>query len=115
MSKRPNPNKNDVVIIELDRPRELRFGHKAIKRIAAATGKSMEEMEGGNISFDDIELYLYYGLLSDARQHNEELKLEDMEDLLDEAPTYSHIIEKLQEAFVVSFGGLAEGNAPAGK
>lgn len=112
---RANPNKNDVVILNLDRPRELRYGHKALKKISAATGKSMEEMEEGNINFDDIELYLYYGLLSDARKNNEELKIEDMEDLLDQAPTYAHIMEAMQEAFTVAFGGLTEGNAPAGK
>ena len=30
---------NDVVIIELDRPRELRYGYKAIKKLVAMTGK----------------------------------------------------------------------------
>ena len=38
-------DKNDVVILQLDRPRELRLGHKALKRFSALTGCAMSEME----------------------------------------------------------------------
>ena len=31
------PDENDTVIIELDRPRELKLGHKAMKRFSALT------------------------------------------------------------------------------
>ena len=37
-------DRNDVVILELDRPRELRLGHKALKRFSALTYCSMADM-----------------------------------------------------------------------
>lgn len=103
---------NDVVIIELDRPRELRFGHKAIKTMEAL-GVNITDQQEGDFSVEEIEKIIYCGLLSDARKNGETLKIEDMEDILDQAPSYQHIIDKMQEAFAVAFGGgEQEGNAP---
>lgn len=106
-------DKNDVVIIELDRPRELRYGHKALKTLSALTGKSLDQLEEDTFDMESIEKYLYCGLFSDARANDETLNLEDMEDLLDQAPSYSHIMEKMQAAFSAAFGNMTEGNAPA--
>jgi len=103
---------NDVVIIELDRPRELRFGHKALKTMEAL-GIDVTGMQDGNFKVSDIEKIIYCGLLSEVRRTGENLKLEDMEDLLDQAPSYQHVIEKMEEALSAAFGGGdAEGNAP---
>lgn len=106
-------NKNDVVIIELDRPRELRFGHKALKRLTAITGNSLEDLENVGVDLEQIEKYLYCGLLSDAHAHGETLELSQMEDLLDLAQPYSVVLQKMQEAFSASFGSMSEGNAQA--
>jgi hypothetical protein len=46
----------------------------------------------------------YAGLLSDARENGEILKLDEMEDLLDHADSFKTIMEKLQESFEKSFG-----------
>ncbi|MCP8969725.1 hypothetical protein [Ectobacillus ponti] len=97
-------DKNDVVIIELDRPRELRYGHKALKKLTALTGKGLDKLDTDNFDLEEIEKVLYCGLLSDAKDNNETLKLEDMEDLLDQAPSYGHIMEKMQAAFNLAFG-----------
>ena len=105
---------NDVVIIELDRPRELRFGHKALKTMAAL-GVDMTANQEGEFAVDEIEKIVYCGLLSDARKNGEDLKLEDMEDLLDQAPTYQYIIDKMQEAFAVAFGSVGDAEGNAGK
>jgi predicted RNase H-like HicB family nuclease len=43
-------------------------------------------------------------LLSDAKENGETLKLDEMEDLLDQADSFKEIMEKLQEAFEKSFG-----------
>jgi hypothetical protein len=99
-------NNNDVVIIDLDRPRELRFGHKALKTYTAISGKGIEELGQGEFSLDEIEKLMYCGLIPDARKHGETLNLEDMEDLLDVAP-YEEIIEKMMEALEASFGKMA--------
>lgn len=107
-------DKNDVVIINLDRPRELRYGHKALKKITALTGKTLEDLDFDGSDMEQIEKIIYFGLLSDAKKNNEDLKLEDMEDLLDQAPKYSEIIEKMQQAFDVAFGNfnIDEKNLP---
>lgn len=110
MSK--NKSKNDVVIIDLDRPRELRYGHKALKTMLAMTGKDFDSIDMDNIDLGEVEKYIYCGLLSDAKTNSETLKLEDMEDLLDQAPSFGHVIEKMNEAFTIAFGGLdPEGNS----
>jgi len=101
---------NDVVIINLDRPRELRYGHKALKTLVALTGKSLEEIESAG--FDDLELVeklTFCGLLSDAKRNGETLNLDQMEDLLDCAPSYKHIVESVTAAFAAAFGAKPEG------
>jgi hypothetical protein len=98
--------KNDVVLIELDRVRELRFGHKALKKLMALTGKSLDTFDTDSFDIEELEKVLYCGLLSDAKEHGEVLKLEDMEDLLDQAPSYGELMDKMQEAFQVAFGQM---------
>lgn len=101
---------NDVVIIKLDRPRELRYGHKALKTLVAMTGKTLEEVEQEGFSdLNLVEKFVYCGLLDDAKKRGEDLKLEQMEELLNEAPTYGHIIEKVQNAFMAAFGANPQG------
>lgn len=102
-------DKNDVVMINLDRPRMLWFGHKALKTLGAMTGKSldtlMEDMD--NMDFEDLEKIYYCGLLKDAIMNNEELKLEDMEDLLDHVP-FMDLPKYMQKALGTSFSGTGE-------
>lgn len=99
-------SKNDVVIINLDRPRELRFGHKALKTLTALTGKSLEELDlDDKFDMEELEKIFYCGLLSDARENKETLKLEDMEDLLDLAPMHV-LLNSMQMAFSAAFGQM---------
>lgn len=100
-------DKNDVVIINLDRPRELRYGHKALKKLMAMTGKGLETMDTESLDLEELEKVLYCGLLKDAQENGETLKLEEMEDLLDEAP-FKEIMEKMQLAFQMAFGDFGE-------
>lgn len=101
---------NDIVVINLDRPRVLWFGHKALKTLGALTGKDIDAaMQMENLDLGELEKIMYCGLLTDAKQHNETLNLEDMEDLLDQAP-FGEIIEKMQQAFNASFGNIAGDN-----
>ena len=64
-------SKNDIVIIQLDRPRELRYGHKALKKLVALTGRDIEDLEKGIDDLEEIEKIVYCGLLSHARENNE--------------------------------------------
>lgn len=102
-------NNNDVVIIDLDRPREVRFGHKALKTFQAITNTNMETL-GQDMTFDTVEKLLYCGMLADARKNGETLTLEMVEDLLDEHDIQDSI-EKVSEAMGQAFGGN-EKNAP---
>jgi hypothetical protein len=104
-------DKNDIVIIHLDRPRELRFGHKALKTLGALTGKDIDALTAGNdLDLEDLEKFMYCGLLSDAKANNETLNLEDMEDLLDTI-SFGELVQKMQEAMQKSFGGISDPNS----
>lgn len=102
---------NDVVMIQLDRPRELRYGHKALKKLLAITGRDLESLDLQELDLDELEKYLYCGLLSDARENGETLELAQMEDLLDQAPSFSEMIAKMEAALEKAFPG-AGGNVP---
>lgn len=106
-----NQSNNDVVILDLDRPRELRYGHKGLKMLLAMTGKDIDAIDMENLDLGEIEKYIYCGLQSDAKANGETLTLEQMEDLLDQAPSFNHIIEKMTQAFNIAFGNVnPEGN-----
>lgn len=104
-------NKNDVVIIELDRPRQLWLGHKALKTMSALLGKSLEEMNTGNFSMDEVEKVMYCLMLRDAREHGETLELSQMEDLLDLVP-FGAVAAKMEAAFEAAFPDAVQ--APEG-
>ncbi len=97
-------DKNDIVMIELDRPRMLWFGHKALKTFSALTGKSIDTLKIDSGNLDDLEKIFYCGLLKDARDHGETLELTDMEDLMDLAP-FGELTDALEKAFESAFGG----------
>lgn len=101
---------NDVVIINLDRPRQLKFGHTALKTLVAMTGQTIEEIDQ-NLdvnNFDKLEQLVYCGLLKDAKERNETLDLEKIPELLDEAPSFVHTVEKVVAAWRVAFGAPAQ-------
>lgn len=109
---------SDVVIIHLDRPRELRFGHKALKLLEELTGMSILDVEdilaNGKMSISLVEKFVYAGLQSDAKKNGETLTLDKVEELLDQAQNYQEIIRAVGRAFMAAFGvtgEVAEGNA----
>ena|ERR1700752_428099 len=101
-------NSNNVVVINLDRPREIRFGHSALKNMTASLNISLEnfDIDGGNL--EQVEQIMYFGLLSDARKNGETLKMEDMEGLLDEAESFGEVIEKMTLAINKAFNTASE-------
>ena len=72
-------DKNDVVVLEFDRPRELRLGHKALKRFSALTGCSMADMEQEIQHYDKLTCLLYVMLSQD----DPSLTPEQVDDLCD--------------------------------
>ena len=94
--------KTDIVIIELDRPRELRFGHKALKLIKSMLKKSLMDSikEGINgIEPETLEKILYAGLVGE----DDTLTLEKIEDIIDTTP-YSNLLVKMTEAIHKAYG-----------
>lgn len=94
---------NPIIYITLDRERELRFGHKALKRMSSLTGKTMIDITSEEFSLEELEKVLWCGLISDAEAHGETLKLEDMEDLLDKAPNYISVVNAMNDAMAQAF------------
>ena len=97
MSK--NTDKNNLIVINLDRPRFVKFGHKALKQLGTLTGKKLEEMDENDFDLADLEKIMWCGLQADARENGEQLKLEDMEDLLDSAESFGDIMDRHEPSF----------------
>ncbi len=98
-------DQNDVVILELDRPRELRLGHKALKRFSALTGASMADMKVLLGHYDSVATLLYVMLSQDDK----DLTPEGLDDLIDQAEregrlTISQMMDTVAAAVIASFG-----------
>jgi hypothetical protein len=94
---------NDLIIVELDRPRFLRFGHKSLKKLTLITGWDLDNMENAKFGLEDLEKVMWCGLQQDAIENNEELKYEMMEDLLDKAGSYGDLLDAMNEALAKAF------------
>jgi hypothetical protein len=94
---------NDLIVVHLDRPRFVRFGHKALKQLTKLTGKKLEQMDDNDFDLADLEAIMWCGLQADAQEHGEQLKLEDMEDLLDKASSFYDIMEVMQKGLEQAF------------
>jgi hypothetical protein len=60
-------------------------------------------MDENDFDLADLEKVMWCGLQADAREHGEDLKLEDMEDLLDSAKSFGEIMEVMNKALEQSF------------
>jgi hypothetical protein len=103
LAKTETNDNNDLIVVHLDRPRFVRFGHKALKQLTKLTGKKLEDMDDNDFDLADLEAIMWCGLQADAREHGETLKLEDMEDLLDKAPSFYAIMEVMQKGLEQAF------------
>lgn len=56
---------NTTVILELDRPRELRCGHKALKKFSAMTQCAMDDLQNKVRRYDMLTALLYCMLSAD--------------------------------------------------
>jgi hypothetical protein len=102
-AKSEQTDRNTVVILNLDRPRKLRYGHMALKKMLNILNTTMDEFNLDNFSMDELETILWCGLTNDAIEHGEDLKLEDMEKLLDQADSFGEIIIAMNKAINFAF------------
>lgn len=103
MPTKKNEEKNTMVILNLDRPREVRFGHKALKKLMILTNRDMANFNLEEFDLEELEKVIYCGLLSDSIEHGESLKLEDMEDLLDKAKSFAEVLDAMNSALDNAF------------
>lgn len=99
---RANEN-NDIVIIELDRPRELKFTHKVMKRYCAATGAKMSDIQDSVEDYNNMTRMIYEMLRAD----DPDLTPEQCDDLLDLVPIGT-ILERGAAAIAAGFGDVEQ-------
>jgi len=87
-------------MINLDKPRKLRFGHKAIKMANELLGKNLIDLDLRNITSDELEMLFYCGMKAD----DDELELSKMVDILDCAD-FGDIYKILVELLAETYGG----------
>jgi len=79
-------------ILELDKPRELRFGFKATRMIRQKFGdRSLDQLM--NIKVDEVPILVWAGL----KWEDKALTVEQVETLLDEAIPKTYTIMKITE------------------
>lgn len=103
MTENRKSEKNTEVIVYLDRPRFVRFGHRALKKLGVLTGKKMSNLDENDFDMEDIEKIMFCGLLADAQQNGEDLKLENMEEILDSAGSFGDIVEAMNKGLEMAF------------
>lgn len=90
---------NTTVILELDRPRELRCGHKALKQFSAMTGCSMVGVQDEVQYYDKLTLLLYCMLHAD----DPTVTPEQLDDWLDKLPKLKPAIVAVADAVKAAF------------
>lgn len=103
-------SRNDVVMIDLDKPRALKFTYSGLKKLSAVTGKTIAEIEQGvaTIDYDLIEEMVHVGLNDDS------VTIHDIPAMIDQAPHMGHILEQLNLAWRVAWGVPTDGGDNAG-
>ena len=96
---------NEIVIIELDRPRPLRLTHRVLKRFCARYNVSLTDIEQAIQRYDMMTGLLYEMLRAD----DPELTAERCDELLDALPI-GDIIETCSRAVAAGFGAQESGD-----
>jgi hypothetical protein len=88
------------VIIELDKPRKLRFSINQLVEIEEHLGKNiMELFRSGNLGLKELRTILWIGL----KWEDPRLTIQKAGELMDLVPL-NYIAEKIGEALTVAFG-----------
>ena len=102
MSK--TPDNNDVILLQLDRPRELRFTIKALKEYSALAGVDMKTMDESFFSLDNQIKAAFVLLKHEAIRSGEKILTQDeAEKLLDEHIKPGKLFVVLNKALEAAF------------
>lgn len=96
---------NEVVMINLDRPRPLRLTNRVLKRFCAGQKVSLADIEQAIQRYDVMSVLLYEMLRAD----DPDLTVERCDDLLDLLPI-GEIIETCSRAIAAGFGAQDSGD-----
>lgn len=96
--------RNDAVYLQLDRPRQLRLGHKALKMFSALRHVPLSRIDQTVDNYDDMSCLVYCALVQD----DPTLTVERLDELLDAVPVKT-LLEKVTEMTVAAFGGEGDG------
>jgi len=95
------------VLIELDKPRILRYGINALAIVEELLGKPLTALDFNNVSVKDMRAILYAGLYHE----DSSLTPEKAADLIDEYSDIETAAQKIGEAMTLAFGGNNPKNA----
>lgn len=90
---------NDVVILQLDRPRVLRLGHKALKRFSALTGARMSDLDSEIDHYDKLTALLWCMISVD----DETVTPDELDTWLDRQPSLKPVMNAVTRAIELSF------------
>lgn len=100
----PQGEKNDVILIHLDRPYTLRFSNKALKEYSALTQTTMKDFDESLMDFQKQQAAAYILIKQDCvRQGLPVLNPEQVEDLLDLYVTPGRLFYLLSKAAEAAF------------
>ncbi len=93
---------NDMVLMQLDKPRILKFTNKSMKLIEKILGCSITRLFArmDNLSIDEMITILYAGLKWD----DETLTLEKVDELLEEHSNFAGMMKAIHDGLVGSMG-----------
>lgn len=86
------------VLINLDRPRNIRLGTNALVKVEESTGRSLTEI-GSSFGIKEIRVVLWAGLIHEDK----ELTLDAVGDLIDDAG-FDYVADKVGEALNLAMG-----------
>ena len=86
------------VLINLDRPRNIRLGTNALVKVEESTGRSLTEI-GSSFGIKEIRVVLWAGLIHEDK----ELTLDAVDDLIDDAG-FDYVADKVGEALNLAMG-----------
>lgn len=91
---------NDTVVLELDRPRELRLSHKVLKRFSALRHVPLSRIEDAVDDYENLSCLFYCAMA----QEDPTLTVERVDDLLDRVPV-AQLLKKAGELLEAAVGG----------
>lgn len=86
------------VLIELDKPRNIRLNTNALVKVEEVTGRPIASLLPGTVGIREIRAFLWAGLIHEDR----ELTLYETGLLMDKAPNYEYVEDKVTEAIKIA-------------